>query len=378
MKKKSQDKYTKHHSFSTFFSSLGVDPTVQKNRVISVLGSHLDIYPCSVKAKALEDLKLENENFKITQFIADELSLLDDEELCRYIYHRYRYDVYPNDKIIDKFPPYLQIEPSSSCNYRCVFCYQSDASFTKKSAGYMGSMTFELFKEIIDQAVGNVEFASIASRGEPLIAKDIDKMLQYCQGKFLGFKLNTNASLLTEKKIHAILSGGVRTVVFSADAANDEDYANFRVNGSLQRVLKNIRLFNEIKEKHYSKTKLITRVSGVFMDAEKQSLSEMIGCWGDLVNQVSFVKYNPWENVYESPVSDVHAPCSDLWRRMFIWFDGKVNPCDTDYKSDLCVGNMANQSISELWHSEAYEDLRKDHLKGRRQDREPCRRCTVV
>ena len=375
---KEAKKYSKHHSFSTFFSSLGVDAGIQKDRTVRVLTSWLEQNQCSVRSKALESLNKNLDDFRITQFIADELSLLDDKELCRYIYHRYRYDVYPKERILDDFPPYLQIEPSSSCNYRCIFCYQSDETFTKKSAGYMGSMTFELFKEIVDQSAGKVEFASIASRGEPLIARDIDKMLEYCQGKFLGFKLNTNASLLNEKKIHGILSGGIRTVVFSADAANDEDYANFRVNGSLQRVLKNIRLFNEIKEKHYSDLKLITRVSGVFVDEKKQSLNEMIGVWGDLVDQVSFVKYNPWENVYDSPVSEVTAPCSDLWRRMFIWFDGKVNPCDTDYKSHLCVGNVTENSISDLWKSQAYSELRENHVNGSRGDQEPCRRCVVI
>ena len=376
--KKDTQKYSKHHSFSTFFSRLEIDPEKQIQRAIDVLKTWLQKNECEIRTKALLSLQAKNQKFKITQFIADELSLLDDTELARYIYHRFRYDVYPKEKLLDQYPPYLQIEPSSTCNYRCVFCYQSDESFTNKSAGYMGSMTFELFKEIVDQSVGNIEFASIASRGEPLIARDIDKMLKYCRGKFLGFKLNTNASLLNEKKIHGILSGGIRTVVFSADAANDEDYANFRVNGSLQRVLKNIRLFNEIKEKHYSDLKIITRVSGVFVDEEKQSLQEMIGVWGELVDQVSFVKYNPWENVYDSPESNVSEPCSDLWRRMFIWFDGKANPCDTDYKSSLCVGNILDRNLSDLWRSEKYEQLRMKHLDGNRSLVNPCNQCVVI
>ena len=86
-------------------------------------------------------------------------------------------------------------------------------------------MDINLFKTIIDQAENNIEFISIASRGEPLVNKNIDKMLEYTEGKFLNLKLNTNASLLNEKFIHAILSGGVKTVVFSADAAEEKLYA---------------------------------------------------------------------------------------------------------------------------------------------------------
>ena len=51
-------------------------------------------------------------------------------------------------------------------------------------------MTLNLFKQIIDQAEGNIEFLSLASRGEPMICKDIIPMLEYTRGKFLNLKLN--------------------------------------------------------------------------------------------------------------------------------------------------------------------------------------------
>ena len=48
--------------------------------------------------------------------------------------------------------------------------------------------------------------------------------------------------------------------------------------------------------------------------------------------------------------------CSDLWRRMFIWFDGKINPCDTDYKSVLEIANISQNKISEAWQNKIMED----------------------
>jgi len=61
-------------------------------------------------------------------------------------------------------------------------------------------MPLTLFKKIIDQAENNVEFVTLASRGEPLACKEISKMLKYTQGKFLNLKINTNASMLDEEK----------------------------------------------------------------------------------------------------------------------------------------------------------------------------------
>ena len=100
--------------------------------------------------------------------------------------------------------------------------------------------------------------------------------------------------------------------------------------------------------------------------------------WGGLVDQISFVNYNPWEKVYNAPLSKINKPCSDLWRRMFIWYDGKVNPCDTDYKSTLAVGNINEQSIVGIWNSENYTALRKQHINTQRQSLEPCRRCLLI
>jgi radical SAM protein with 4Fe4S-binding SPASM domain len=122
---------------------------------------------------------------------------------------------------------------------------------------------------------------------------------------------------------------------------------------------------------------VITRVAGVKVK-DDQNMDAMLETWDGLVEQVAFVKYNPWENVYDSPVSNVNESCSDLWRRMFVWHDGKTNPCDTDYKSTLSVGTIHEHPLSQLWLSQGYESLRKAHQENNRETIEPCRRCTVI
>ena len=110
----------------------------------------------------------------------------------------------------------------------------------------------------------------------------------------------------------------------------------------------------------------------------EQNFESMMKLWGDLVDQVAFVDYNPWENSYEKKPNGLNTPCSDLWRRMFIWWDGKVNPCDVDYKSKLSTGNVENETIKNLWLSSQYQSLREKHLKNMRQTISPCNACTVV
>lgn len=315
--------------------------------------------------------------FHLRAHIVEEIGRLADADLPRYLFYRYRYDVYPAERIADAFPPCVQIEPTSVCNYRCVFCYQTDRNLTQGRHGHMGMMSLDTFKQVVDQIEGHVEAVTLASRGEPLMCKDIESMLAYASGKFLGLKINTNASLLDEKKAHAILQAEPNTLVFSADAADPELYAKLRVNGKFDKVLENIRRFREIKEKHYPASKTILRVSGVHFCAE-QEFSEVEKFWSELVDQVAFVAYNPWENAYDQLANGLTTPCSDLWRRAFVWWDGRVNPCDVDYRSTLSVGTVAESTVSELWSGGAYGKLRENHLAGRRGSLSPCLGCTVV
>ena len=332
-----------------------------------------------VLGEIFEEAKLENNvsPFTLHSFNIAEIEKLTEEELPRFLLYRYRYETFPERLQLDDFPPCLQIEPASICNYRCLFCYQVDEEFTMKSNGMMGMMSFDLFKEVIDQAEGRCEAVTLASRGEPLVCPDIGAMLRYAGGKFLALKLNTNAWFLDEKLCHAILEAGVNTVVFSADAASEPAYSKLRVNGNLERVYANIKRFHSIREHDYPESRTITRVSGVKVPGTDE-LEDMEKFWGELVDQVAFVKYNPWENSYEQTVNETREPCSDLWRRMFVWWDGKVNPCDVDFKSHLCIGNASTGGLSELWRSSQYMALRENHRAQKRSQCEPCVRCTFV
>ena len=371
--------YTKKDSFLKFENREKFEKNIDK-KLLNLLSVENNLKFFNTKEKVIiERIKidlLENRNLpnRLTlkdNTIAELNSFQKEYDIINYLIHRYKYEIFPVTKELSEFPPLVQIEPSSICNFRCVFCFETDKTFSSKNSGHMGTMTLEMFKNIIDEIEGKVQFVTLASRGEPLISKEIDKMIEYTSGKFLNLKINTNASLLNEKKAHAILSSNVKTLVFSADAADSDLYKKLRVNGNLETTLRNI------KKKHYPENKIITRVSGVKFSKE-QNFESMKKLWGELVDQIAFVDYNPWENSYEKKPNNIKTPCSDLWRRMFIWWDGKANPCDVDYKSHLCVGNKNNKTIKEIWNSKEYNNLRETHINQNRSSVSPCNACTVI
>lgn len=332
-----------------------------------------------VRAACLEALgrSARDSHFTIQPYVMAEMARLQDDDLPRYLKYRYRYEMFPGRQELDDFPPCLQVEPTSICNYRCTFCYQTDAGFTRRESGHMGLMALDTFKRVVDEAQGRCEAITLASRGEPLLAPAVIEMLNYAAGKFLALKVNTNAWYLDEAHAHAILQAGVSTLVISADAAAEPTYSQFRVGGKLDRIMRNVEQFHDIRAIQYPKARTITRVSGVKVPGTP-NLDEMEAVWGRLVDQVAFVEYNPWENVYDQPHHALTTPCSDLWRRMFVWWDGRVNPCDVDYRSTLLTGRLAEQSLSEIWRSDTYMALRRRHVAGERPQCEPCGRCVLV
>ena len=260
------------------------------------------------------------------------------------------------------------------CNFRCVMCYQTDKSFSNKSKGFMSNMSLDLYKKLIDEVEGKVEAITLASRGEPTLNKDFMNMLEYSNGKFLAFKINTNASMLNEKLIHSILSTDIQSIVFSADAADKETYEKIRVNGKFERIMANLELFAEIRKKHYSKSKHIVKMSGVKI-SDEQSIEKMEKQFKKYADVIAFVNYTPWQSSYENEPNNLEHACEELWTRMFVWADGKVNPCDYDYKSLLSKWNAKNTTISEIWNSKEYNLIRQKHIEKKRNTLEPCARC---
>ena len=324
--------------------------------------------------KNLIKKKIIHNKFNINKHEINELKSIEEDNISRYLIYRYKYRFFSKEKRVGEFPPCLQIEPTSVCNFRCIMCYQSDKSFSNKSKGFMSNMSLDLYKKVIDEVEGKVEAITLASRGEPTLNKDFKKMLNYSNKKFLALKINTNASMLNENMIHAILSTDIQSIIFSVDAADKKTYEKIRVNGKFDKIMKNLKLFAQIRKDHYSKSKHIVKMSGVKISKD-QSMKSMEKQFQELADVIAFVNYSPWESAYDNEPNDLKHACKELWTRMFVWADGKVNPCDYDYKSVLSKWNAKNTSISDIWNSKEYNDLRQKHLNQKRNTIEPCVRC---
>ncbi len=308
-----------------------------------------------------------------------------EQKLVEYLLYRFRFEKFPYLNKLHEFPLYTLIEPTSSCNLRCVMCFQTDKTFTRKP--YMGLIDIDFFKSCIDALVeGGTKALTLASRGEPTLHPKLPEMIEYCKDKFFEFKINTNATRLNEKLIRCILENNVDELVYSVDAHTEEMYSEIRpsVNGknNFNLVLSNISSFNKIRKNEFKDSYTKTRISGVCF-REDQDLDEITKFWQDYVDEVAFVRaLERWDTYFNETHPENNSPCVYLWERFYIWFDGKTNPCDVDYKSFLSPGkldkdNISYQAIKNIWTGEIYSKMRNDHSEGNRKNINPCDRCGV-
>ena len=189
------------------------------------------------------------------------------KKIIKYIIFRYKFYIAGKNKINLGYPPYLLIEPVSTCNLRCPFCFQTDKSFTKKP--FMGVIDFDFFKKIVDQA-DKLETGAItlASRGEPTMHKQYIEMLEYINQKenIFEIKTNTNGTYLTEKMCHAIFKNNLTQVVISSDHYIKEDYERLRLGSNFEKVVKNVDMLFNIRKEYYPDSLTEIRISGIDND----------------------------------------------------------------------------------------------------------------
>lgn len=328
-----------------------------------------DVYTSNVREERRRGFKLSSQE---TEWLAHQ----PEDRWVDYIIYRYQFNLYPRQQKQTDFPLYVLIEPTSVCNLRCVMCFQIDTSFTKKE--FMGYMPWELFVSVADQIRQHkCRAVTLASRGEPTLHPRFGEMLNYlAAGGVMDLKINTNATRLTEQLSRDILEAGVNEVVFSVDAGTKETYEGIRILGRFEEVVAKIERFRDIREADFPNSPTITRISGVRV-REDQNVDQMNEFWRERVDQVTIRRATPRWDSYNNPPSGVRHPCAMLWERLYVWYDGQVNPCDFDYKTYLCVGNAKEQTLQEIWQGDAFNRLRKEHLEKRRNAIVPCDRCPI-
>ena len=254
----------------------------------------------------------------------------------------------------------LIIEPTNTCNLRCTFCFVTEG-MTREG----GFMEFDLFKKIIDDSP-DLEHLCMHNWGEPLLHKDIFKMIEYAKNKGVNYVvMNTNGTLLTDKMIDQIVDSKLDIIRFSIDGSAETFK---RVRGvELKKIEQNINKLKNVKETRRPELKM-----GVVFTIEEDTegdVEDYITHWEQIVDHV---RLQP--KLITSPRTEIcPEPFGKDYGKLVVLWDGRVIPCCVDYNANLTVGSVQNDTIQNLWKNEKMDLLRKQHLNGQFPD--TCANC---
>lgn len=138
--------------------------------------------------------------------------------------------------------------------------------------------------------------------------------------------------------------------------------------------MNNINTFLRLKAEMKKQIPL-TRVSMVLYEDNAHEAEEFKKYWVDKVDYVALQRFVPI-SLFEEDDSDEMAhtkretpmegkqKCSYAFESVFIHGDGLVLPCAAHKARKIAIGNIHNDSIYDILHSEAMENIRNCHKKG--------------
>lgn len=274
-------------------------------------------------------------------------------------------------------PPYYIIEPTNHCNFKCVMCPNKLYKSEQK-----GHMSFDLFKKIIKQISESAVYIQLYWMGEPLLCPNIFDMISYIkQNTKAKVILSTNGSLLEEKLARKILYSGLDILIISIDAISSSNlYSSIRCGGALDRLISNTEYFlknntdiNVILQMISFKknTKEADFIKSRFSAYKFRFQVSWLDTWAGQfpeINEMSF-DLSPNRNVKR-------LPCSDLWYKASIHWDGKVTLCCHDWNWEVVVGDLRKSSMAEIWNSNLMRNYRKIHCSRQYEKISLCQKCT--
>ena len=156
---------------------------------------------------------------------------------------RYFESAAADNEVPDHEPVCLYLETTNRCNLLCTTCPR-----TYEELEPPADMSWELFTSIVDQ-IPQLQRAVLHGVGEPMLVKNLPRMVRYLKDRGTYVLFNTNGTVLNEKNGRALIAAELDELRVSFDAANAKSYLAIRGKNYFNRILKNVRAFRELQER---------------------------------------------------------------------------------------------------------------------------------
>jgi len=296
---------------------------------------------------------------------------------------------------LNYLPPCLFVEVTNRCNLTCPTCQLgTDQAYN----GYSKSdITFEQFKKIIDQ-IPSLVYVTLQGVGEPLLNKDITKMIKHCSERGISTYINTNGTILTENKSKELIESGLSNLSISVNSFNEKVFSETRSGASIQKVTENVKRFIEIRNGLNLKRPIVS-FRGILMKETEPYMEELIFKSNELGVDVLYIqlfismfadvalcnsslkkeeidafsdKLEKWKKQIKMQIitesfgksSNNLGQCKLPWFSPNVTAEGFVTPCCTiSNPSILNMGNIFETPFEQIWNSKKFATFRGNFYK---------------
>jgi radical SAM protein with 4Fe4S-binding SPASM domain len=207
---------------------------------------------------------------------------------------------------------------------------------------------------------------------------------------------STNGHYLGDENARKTVESGLDRLIISIDGTSQETYQQYRVGGSLEKVMEGTRNIIMWKKTLKSQTPHVIFQFLVVKPNEHQT-QDVIQLGNELgVDEVKFktAQIYDYENgsplIPDNPIYSRYKKNSDgtytiknqllnqcwrMWQSCVITWDGNLVPCCFDKDASHQLGSLKENSFRDIWYGEAYKEFRSAILRSRKEI-DICRNCT--
>jgi MoaA/NifB/PqqE/SkfB family radical SAM enzyme len=314
----------------------------------------------------------------------------------------------------------VYLEVTNRCNLLCATCPRTFEALEPPA-----DMSWELFTKIIDQ-VPTVARVVLHGVGEPMLVRELPRMIRYLKDRGIYTLFNTNGTLLTPARSRELMGTGLDELRVSLDAADAASFRRVRGRDFFARIVRNVGAFIALQQDIGALTPrvslwltglqetfeqlpdfvgLAARIGVrevylqrlVFDDAGRglarpdSSLFERLNhaqeatlATARVLAEELGIRFDasgatePGLSLKRQDGSQPWSACRRPWSLMYFTAHGRALPCCIapfsahDYAS-FTLGDATQQSLREIWNGAAYQDLRRALLTD--APWKPCQNC---
>ena len=294
--------------------------------------------------------------------------------------------------IVKGLPFSLSIEPTTACNLGCPECPSGLKQFTRPT----GKLDAGFHERMLSQVRKTVFYINYYFQGEPFLHPQFLALIKAAKKNKIYTSTSTNAHFINEKTAKKIVESGLDRLIISIDGLTQETYENYRIHGTLSKVIEGSKQMLKAKKELNSKTPHLIfqflavkpnehEIPQVFQLGKEMGIDEVrikSAQLYDFKNGNPLMPENEKYSRYKRQLDGTYKlkyktgnHCWRMWSSSVFTWDGKVVPCCFDKDAKHILGSLEKEDFTAIWKSKKYTSFRKAILTERNKI-DICRNCS--